>query len=171
MMKKIISIVGLSVSLIMVICGIVALSGGMGGDTRLAACSPSPYDSGYATFGSDFYTYVSNNAQEAAAAARIAGDNVDALADLLKNAFGWAMICIGFISMCAFAMVLFGDKFKNPPMPVAPMPMGDIPMVMPTPFPPAPGINNIVCANCGAERASGDFCRECGSAATMAKPM
>ena len=102
---------GKIVSLVLVFFGFLALVGSLGGDTSYPGSAPYSYDSGYATFGGDFYTYVTNNAAEAASASRTAAYNIGDIADLLKSVCGVSMMCFGLISFCAFGII--GGKCKN----------------------------------------------------------
>ena len=69
-MKKIFSIIGMAVSFVIILMGIYIMTGEMGGANTYASISyksaeTSPYDSGWAKFGSDFYTY-SNSVEKLA---------------------------------------------------------------------------------------------------------
>lgn len=103
MSKKTFGLIGMIVSLAIVLCGILTITGTFGGDTGYASGSYL-YDSGYASFGADFYTYVSNNAAEAADGARTAANNLDDIAELLKNALGIFLIGFGAMGFCFFGM-------------------------------------------------------------------
>lgn len=92
--KKIFSIIGMVVSAMIVITGILTISGVFGGNESYI---PYYYDSGYASFGADFYSYVNNNA---AAAARA----VTSLVLFAKSISGIFMICIGLLSLCHFGI-------------------------------------------------------------------
>ena len=83
-MKKVFTIIGILVGIALVIVGILCLSGEMGGNASTASSAGYSYDSGYTKFGADFYTYVNNNAQEAAEAGRTAARNLWEIAKLLK---------------------------------------------------------------------------------------
>lgn len=109
MNKKIISLIAMIVSLAIVLCGVLVISGAMGGDTSYASSSYR-YDSGYAEFGADFYTYVSNNAAEAASAARTTASNIGDIAELLKNVCGVFLMGFGLLSLCFFGMIFVGEK-------------------------------------------------------------
>lgn len=69
MTKKTFALIGMIISLAIVVCGVLTISGELGGNAHYASGASYLYDSGYASFGADFYTYVSNNAAEAADAA------------------------------------------------------------------------------------------------------
>ena len=71
-MKKTFSITGMLAGALLIIFGLVALCGGFGDADSYGG--DSPYDSGYASFGADYYTYSVNNTAETASAVR--GDTV-----------------------------------------------------------------------------------------------
>ena len=104
MTKKTFALIGMLVSLAIVVCGILAISGELGGNVKYASGAPYSYDSGYASFGADFYTYVSNNAAEAADAASAAAYNVRGVAELLKNVLGIFLIGFGLMGFSFFGM-------------------------------------------------------------------
>ena len=105
-MKKTLSIIGIMVGFLFVLVGILSAGGALGGDTSNPTSAPYSYDSGYATFGADYYTYSVNNTAEAAAAARAAAYNTVDIAEFLCLAFGLASILFGFVVMCGFGIVL-----------------------------------------------------------------
>lgn len=117
MNKKAVSWIAIIVSSLIVLFGVLILAGVLGGDTGHASSSSFLYDSGYAEFGADFYTYVSNNAAEAASAARTVASNLDDIAMLLKSACGVFLIGFGLLSLCHFALVLVDEKKVLPEMP------------------------------------------------------
>ena len=110
MSKKYYAVCGLIIGTIVVILGTLVTSGAIGGNTVTATTSPSSilYSSGYASFGADFYTYVTNNAQEAASAARTIADNQNVIYGFLRSAFGIALIVFGLFMNC-----LFGCKYAE----------------------------------------------------------
>ncbi len=101
-MKKAFSIIGMISGLALTIIGILVLFGVFGGEAYRASGASYIYDSGYATFGADYYNYVSNNAAEAASAAKTIASNLVEIAKLMKSVLGWGMILIGIMSACAF---------------------------------------------------------------------
>jgi len=117
MTKRNFSMIGMVVALIVAFCGILTLCGVMGGDTGHPSSASYLYDSGYASFGADFYSYVCNNAAEAADGAQKAASNLNEIAKLLKNIFGIIMIGFGLIAFCVFGMIWAGtekpEKTKN----------------------------------------------------------
>ncbi len=106
MNKKVFSVMGMIVSLALVLCGILSMCGNLGGDTSYPGSAPYSYDSGYATFGGDYYTYSVNNTAETADAARTTAYNLDDIAGFLKTVCGLFMIGSGLIAFCAFGIVL-----------------------------------------------------------------
>ena len=110
MSKKYYAVCGLIIGTIVVILGTLVTSGAIGGNTVTATTSPSSilYSSGYASFGADFYTYVTNNAQEAASAARTIADNQNVIYGFQRSAFGIALIVFGLFMNC-----LFGCKYAE----------------------------------------------------------
>lgn len=106
MSKKVYAKIGMVVSLVLVIIGIVSMSGGLGGNTSYPGSAPYTYDSGYAMFNADYYTYSVNNSAEAASAARTAAANLDDIGEFLSLACGLFMVCLGLISFCGFGIVL-----------------------------------------------------------------
>jgi hypothetical protein len=110
MNKKTISLVAMIVSAVVFFFGFLVMVGAIGGDTGLASGAPYSYDSGYAEFGADFYTYVSNNAGEAATAARKVASNLDEIATLLKGALGIFLMGCGAMNLCRFALVWVDEK-------------------------------------------------------------
>ena len=109
MNKKTVSLVAMILSALIVFFGILVLAGAMGGDTSYAGSSYL-YDSGYAEFGADFYTYVSNNAAEAASASRTVASNLGEIAALLKNVCGIFLMGFGLLGLCHFAMLWLEEK-------------------------------------------------------------
>ena len=105
MNKKTFATIGMICSAIILLMGILVMTGAMGGDASSASSASYPYDSGYASFGADFYTYVSNNAAEAASAARTIASNLKNLSELLKNGLGLLLIAFGMFGVCHFGML------------------------------------------------------------------
>lgn len=127
MAKKRFSTVGMIAGILLVLAGVLTLSGVLGGDTNMNSGSSYLYDSGYASFGADFYTFVSNNAAEAASAARTTANNLDSIAYLLSNFFGVMLIGFGLFTFCYFGV----KRAECKPIAAAP-----IPAPIPAPFPP-----------------------------------
>ena len=127
MTKKTFATAGMSVSALIVLLGILVIAGAMGGDTSYPGMAPYSYDSGYASFGGDFYTYVNNNAAEAASGARTAAANLEDIAELLKNVCGVFLMGFGLMGVCFFGMARCGcqDK-KNEEVP-AELPAAEMP--------------------------------------------
>ena len=101
------------VSLLLVILGFLTIVGVMGGDTYYPSSAPWNYDSGYATFGGDFYTYVVNNAGEAAAGSRAAASNLNDISTLLKSVCGIFLMGFGLLSFCFFGVITADDSSKS----------------------------------------------------------
>ncbi|MBQ3110187.1 MAG: hypothetical protein IJC69_03515 [Clostridia bacterium] len=106
MSKKVYATIGMLISLALVIIGIVSMCGGLGGNTSYPGSAPYTYDSGYAMFNADYYTYSVNNSAEAASAAHTAAANLDDIGEFLSLACGLFMVCLGLISFCGFGIVL-----------------------------------------------------------------
>ncbi len=102
--KKNFAIAGMVIGVVIFILGFIVCTGGFGGDASHAGSAPAIYDSGYATFGADFYNYVANNAGEAASASRTAADNLFEIAKLLKGACGLLLMGFGLFGLCHFGM-------------------------------------------------------------------
>ena len=77
------------------IVGILSVSGALDGSDYYSMSASYEYDSGYATFGADFYTYSINNTAEIAYAART-----------IANFLGISSILFGLMIMCGFGIVL-----------------------------------------------------------------
>lgn len=104
--KKLCPIFGILLGIAIAISGVLVLSGELGGDSYSAHSASPKYDSGYATFGADFYNYVSNNAAEAGNGAQVAANNLREQNDLLKNVLGLSLLWAGLLSICYFGMHL-----------------------------------------------------------------
>ena len=109
--KKNISLIAMIISSLTSLFGLLTLFGAMGGDTGYANSSIL-YDSGLTKFGADFYTYVNNNAAEAAMAARTVASNLDSIADLMKSVCGIFFIVFGLLSLCYFTMIWIKENEK-----------------------------------------------------------
>ena len=112
-MKKFLSIVGLFVGLAFIVVGILTMSGTFGGWTSSPGSAPYYYDSGYASFGADYYTYSVNNSAEAASAARTAAYNLDHIAEFFLNFFGITSILFGLMVISGFGIVLSSCTKKD----------------------------------------------------------
>ncbi len=104
-MKKVFSIIGMVVGLAFVIVGLVAMSGAMGGRASYPGSAPYGYDSGYAEFGADYYTYSVNNTAETASAARTTANNIRCISDFLLLFCGLSSMLFGLVIICAFGIV------------------------------------------------------------------
>lgn len=103
MNKKRFSLIGMCISLAIVILGVILL---------LSVSSDYPHfpdttikDNGFATFGSDFYTYVNNNAAIAASATRAIAYNQINFMDILESIHttgAFLLIAFGALGFCFF---------------------------------------------------------------------
>ena len=94
------------VSLLIVLFGILAISGTLGDADSYGG--DSPYDSGYASFGGDYYTYSVNNTAETTSAVNAVASNLRQISDLLRNSFGLFMMGFGLLWFCCFGVVYTG---------------------------------------------------------------
>lgn len=101
--KKYFVYIGMIAGLLTVIMGILVIAGTMGGEIYRPSAKPF-FDYGFATFGADFYTYVTNNAADAAAASKAAAENLGEIIALLKNVCGIALIAGGLFTLCFFGI-------------------------------------------------------------------
>ncbi|MBQ8831110.1 MAG: zinc ribbon domain-containing protein [Oscillospiraceae bacterium] len=173
MNKRTISFIAMIISALMFLCGLLVIFGAFGGNTNNASSAPYSYDSGYATFGTDFYTYVSNNAEEAASASRTAANNLDKIGSLLKSFCGIMLMGFGLLNLCRNTIVWLetkpdGTAPAQAPKASEPAPNPsecDIPYASVTP--PAEEDNEptvLFCRNCGNTLKPGQaFCGNCGT--------
>ncbi len=105
-MKKRYAIAGMAVGIVIALLGVLLLTGAITDSPVSASSAPYSYDSGYASFGADFYTYVSNNAAEAASAGRTAASNLIRVFDMIQTAAGIFLIGFGLMGTCFFGMQL-----------------------------------------------------------------
>ena len=122
MIKKLVSAAGMLVGVVVIVMGILVMAGVLGGNAYSASTASYQFDSGYASFGADFYTYVSNNAAEAASATRTVASNLVRIADLLKNALGILTIAFGAFMLFYFAIKFLGACEKAAAVKAAPAP-------------------------------------------------
>lgn len=104
-MKKKLSILGIVVGIVFMLLGLLAVYGALG-DTTSASGAPHTYDSGYAQFGTDYYTYSVNNAAEAASAARTAANNLNHIYKFIETFCGIASMLFGLALVAGFGIVL-----------------------------------------------------------------
>lgn len=104
--------------------GGISIGGNYVSSPNSSSSAPSYYDSGYASFGGDFYSYVNNNAAEAAKAARTIASNQIQLFEqqsrfekTTRQFFGFFLITLGGIGVCLFGVLCFSPK---PVLPVSP---------------------------------------------------
>ena len=105
-MKKILSLTAMVVSVIIAFCGILTLCGAFGNADSYGGSSP--YDSGYASFGADYYTYSVNNAAEMVSEANAINNNLRDISDILNAGFGLFMLALGILSFCGFGIIYAG---------------------------------------------------------------
>ena len=105
-MKKKLSLIGMYVGIVAVILGILAICGAFGSAGSYG--SSSPYDSGFASFGGDYYTYSVNNAAEAVSATRAVATNLRQISAMLQHCLGFFLICFGLMGFCGFGIVYAG---------------------------------------------------------------
>lgn len=102
MSKKVFASIGMVVCVLFIVMGVVTV----GRDNSCSTDARSGlYDSGLATFGTDFYTYSNNNAAEAASAARTTANNIKELYGLLTDMFGCLFVFMGLIGLCHFGII------------------------------------------------------------------
>ena len=128
-MRKTMSLIGIIISALLIVAGVLFMTGAFGGDGGYPSSATSYYDSGYANFGGDFYSYVNNNTAEAADAAYRTAVNVKNIGELLKNFCGILLMGMGAMGICFFSVLGCEKKEKNcghaapvsvPVMPVMP---------------------------------------------------
>ena len=107
-MKKVLSWIGILTGVVLIITGIVVASGGTG--NSLSYGQSSPYDSGFASFGGDYYTYSVNNIAEATSAASAAASNTADVYRLVEFCLGMLMMFFGIVATCGFGLVLASVK-------------------------------------------------------------
>ena len=112
--KTIFAFAGIAAGIIMIICGLTVLGGDLGVSEMSYGRTATTMNSGFASFGADFYTYVTNNAAEAANASRAAAANLVTVAKLIKMVSGIALLCFGMISVCHFGMNIDFDELSRP---------------------------------------------------------
>lgn len=122
MKKSVISIMGMCFSIAAIICGIFLL---LSKPDEYDLNMHYPYiaygeDSGFATFGSDFYTYVNNNAAQAASSSDRALRNQHEIAKQIQSvegsicmAGGMLLMTFGGIGFCVFGLINGNDKTKS----------------------------------------------------------
>ncbi len=109
-MKKTFSLIGMIGGVLAIVLGVLILAGVFGGDGNTPGSAPYGYDSGYSIFGADFYTYVSNNAAEAASAGRAAAYNTRDLIGLTRYVGGGGLIAFGLFMLCSFGIKFAEEK-------------------------------------------------------------
>ena len=124
-MRKVLSVFGMLAAVAMIVMSIVLLTGTNDAErVKLDSVSPtrstSSYDSGFASFGGDYYTYsvnnsyiTANNAYEAARMSAFAANRIGVVTDqiaaqtrLIRTASGLSMLCFGLFGLFGFGIVL-----------------------------------------------------------------
>lgn len=103
MNRKAFSKIGIIAGLIVVIMGILIATGVLGSNTRYPSFQTT-YNHGYAKFGADFYTYVTNNAYASAVSAYDSAYNLHAIESLLRLALGGGLMAFGIFLICYFGI-------------------------------------------------------------------
>ncbi|MBR0537155.1 MAG: hypothetical protein IJK40_03315, partial [Clostridia bacterium] len=127
-LKKRFITIGLIASVILILAGIVVLTGFFGKWGYSPSGWPEKIGSnfGYGVFGSDFYSYVVNNAAQAGFSANNAANNIYDVVMMLRFSIGLFMICFGLGSLGAFGMAFTGymkngkDALEVPTAPTTP---------------------------------------------------
>lgn len=119
MNKKVFAIAGMVVSGLVILMGLLAMGGSLGGNAYSPGGASYLYDSGYASFGGDFYSYVNNNAAEAADAAATTASNVRELCELVRTVSGAFLMGFGAMGLCYFGIQFCGEKEKMAVAPAA----------------------------------------------------
>lgn len=101
-MKKGFFVSGMVISLVIVLMGILVMTDALADKPTSPSRAPYSYSSGYASFGGDAYTYMSNNAQEAADAARTVAYNQRDTFELIQKVSGILLIGLGLLGFCHF---------------------------------------------------------------------
>lgn len=133
-MRKFFSIVGIFFSCMVIYLGVQYINLNaefVGGRTvsapDTASSAPSYVDSGYASFGADFYTYVTNNAADAASAVHTVAanqvrifDQMNQVKTILTRFFGFVLISLGGMGVCLFGFLSFSPNPQAPSPSVVP---------------------------------------------------
>lgn len=114
-LKLVFSLAGMISGLLLILFGFITVFGGFGGSHHYTT-SHIEYDSGYAKFGADYYTYSVNNTAETASAAMAANSNLTEISDILCRGIGLSMICFGLFGLCGFGVVYSGCKKDTLPI-------------------------------------------------------
>jgi hypothetical protein len=128
-MKKTFFIMGMAVSLVIVLLGLLVITGAITDKPSFASDAPYSYSSGYASFGGDAYTYMSNNAQEAASAARTVASNQRDIFELIQTVSGILLMGFGLLGFCHFAILKSSAEaaLAAAAAPAAPAPVAEAP--------------------------------------------
>ena len=105
-MKKKLALIGMIAGIAMIFIGLLTMCGAFSGSISYGGSSP--YSSGYASFGADYYTYSVNNSAETASAARAAAQNVGDVLDFIQVCGGLFLMLFGLMAFCGFGIVHTG---------------------------------------------------------------
>lgn len=100
--------IGMILGIVIIIAGFITMFTNV--DIFSGETAGSRYDSGYTAFGADFYTYVNNNAAEAAKNVRAVGNSMEKAANIFTNTMGWALVLFGAFDVCLFWAFLGNDE-------------------------------------------------------------
>ena len=158
-LKKIISIIGIAISLAILVMGFSSMNATFKNNTDTMGTTTQEH--GYATFGSDYYTYSNNNMALAGYGALNAANNIADLADLTEDIAkqqqtigAYVLIALGGMGICAVGLVFVGCLPENKDTPVAAVATAGAPI--PEEFVP-PMQSNLVSEAPAAEPAPTDF--------------
>ena len=117
-MRKLFAIIGILFGCVAIYFGFQFLNEEAVTPPHSASSAPYSYDSGYATFGADFYTFATNNAAEAASATRTVASNQIQLFKLMSHFYGCVLIVLGAMGVCLFGFLFFEKEPETPATPV-----------------------------------------------------
>ena len=133
-MRKFFAIIGILFSCAVIFVGVQFINGNSQflGRNYVSAPSSAPsvptfFDAGFATFGGDSYTFINNNAADAARGTHAIADNQVQIFEQLSLSmsyliqfFGLFMIVLGGMGVCLFGVLCFDKKPVVPATPVLP---------------------------------------------------
>lgn len=105
--RPIMAILGIILGIAMIVCGILSYNDAIL-DTSVYSGENSPYSSGFASFGADYYTYSVNNTAETASAVKAVSHTIGDLQNLIRDCFSIFMIFFGLLVILAFSFILVG---------------------------------------------------------------
>lgn len=107
---------GIVISVLIVFLGILTMANVFCSEISTIG-NTTLYDHGYSAFGADFYTYVSNNAADAASTSRTTAKNVILLISLIKTTSGLFLCSIGAMGFCYFSAAAAKVQAAEPASP------------------------------------------------------